>query len=110
MGAFTSLALDSDDKAHISYYDATNGDLKYARKFCGMDFDCDGILDDEDNCFLDYNPNQVDSYPPGGNGCGNACECEGNFNCSVDRDVDGSDASTFKADFGRSGSWTLCQW
>ncbi len=62
--------------------------------------DNDGILDNEDNCPNHYNPNQVDTYPPGGNGIGNACDCEGNFTC--DADVDGSDASTFKADFGRS--------
>jgi hypothetical protein len=44
--------------------------------------------------------NQEDSYPPQGNNCGDACECEGNFD--GDLDVDGSDASTFKTDFGRS--------
>ena len=46
--------------------------------------------------------NQEDSYPPNGNGIGDACECEGNFNCSLDQDVDGSDAALFKTDFGRS--------
>ena len=46
--------------------------------------------------------NQEDSYPPNGNGIGDACECEGNFNCSLDQDVDGSDAALFKGDFGRS--------
>jgi hypothetical protein len=43
---------------------------------------------------------QEDSYPSGGNNCGDACECEGNFD--DDQDLDGSDAATFKLDFGRS--------
>jgi len=49
-----------------------------------------------------YDPSAPDSYPPQGNDIGDACDCEGNFNCSVDQDVDGSDASSFKVDFGRS--------
>jgi hypothetical protein len=55
---------------------------------------------DEDNCPDNYNPGQEDTYPPGGNSIGDACECEGDFDC--DGDVDDSDAATFKADFGRS--------
>ncbi len=43
--------------------------------------------------------NQEDSFPPGGNACGDACECEGNFD--GDLDVDGKDAGTFKKDYGR---------
>ena len=44
--------------------------------------------------------NQEDIYPPGGNGVGDACDCEGNFDC--DGDVDGTDAMKFKEDFGRN--------
>jgi len=69
--------------------------------YCPLsDADADGVPDCSDNCPNTYNPGQEDSYPPGGNGCGDACECEGNFD--DDYDQDGTDASTFKKDFGRS--------
>ena len=51
--------------------------------------------------------NQEDSYPPQGNGIGDACDCEGNFDC--DEDCDGTDASTFKVDFGRSTFDNPCE-
>jgi hypothetical protein len=45
--------------------------------------------------------NQEDTYQPG-DSIGDACYlCESDFDC--DKDVDGFDAATFKADFGRSG-------
>ncbi len=65
-----------------------------------QDADGDGILDSVDNCPTAYNPGQVDSYPPGGNNCGDACECEGNFD--GDLDVDGFDLSKFQLDLGRT--------
>jgi len=53
----------------------------------------------EDNCPNDYNPDQEDTYPPQGNGIGDACDCESNFNC--DGNVDADDATAFITDFGR---------
>jgi len=70
------------------------------------DSDEDGIPDPEDNCPDTHNPNQEDTMPPGGNGCGDACECEGNFD--GDSDCDGTDATLFKADFGRSPFLNPC--
>ena len=50
--------------------------------------------------------NQEDTNPPRGNACGDACECEGNFD--DDQDQDGSDAAAFKLDFGRSSFQRPC--
>jgi len=50
--------------------------------------------------------NQEDHYPPSGNGVGDVCDCEGNFDC--DQDVDGSDASKFRSDFGRNQFYNPC--
>jgi len=60
--------------------------------------DSDAVGDACDACPED--PDPTDTYPPGGNDCGNACECEGNFD--GDLDVDGADAAAFKVDFGRT--------
>jgi hypothetical protein len=73
-----------------------------------VDPDDDGVDADCDNCSITANPNQLDSFPPLGNGIGNACDCEGNFNCSEDQDVDSSDAATFKTDYGRSSMKNPC--
>jgi hypothetical protein len=63
------------------------------------DTDEDGPGDVCDSC--PQSANQTDSFPPlVGNGIGDACDCEGNFDC--DLDVDGTDAGKFKTDFGRS--------
>jgi arylsulfatase A-like enzyme len=54
------------------------------------DIDKDGMPDYDDNCPYVFNPNQEDTYPPGGNSIGDACDCEGDFNC--DGKVNAADA------------------
>ncbi|MBW1823950.1 MAG: hypothetical protein JRI87_05200, partial [Deltaproteobacteria bacterium] len=67
----------------------------------------DGLPDENDNCPDEYNPEQEDTYPPGGNGIGDACDCEGNFDC--DQDVDAEDVTTFLNDFGRNTYSDPCE-
>ena len=64
------------------------------------DGDGDDVGNVCDNCPNNTNPGQEDTYPPQGNGFGDACDCEGNFDC--DPDVDAQDVTAFLADFGRS--------
>ena len=71
------------------------------------DNDCDGVYNQDDTCVDLPNPGQEDTLPPGGNGCGDTCECEGNFD--GDLDCDGTDASDFKTDFGRSMFNSPCE-
>jgi len=49
---------------------------------------------------------QEDSYPPGGNDCGDACECEGDFDS--DLDVKDEDITNFKASMGRFPGYRPC--
>jgi hypothetical protein len=71
------------------------------------DIDGDGINNLSDNCPSYPNPMQLDIEPsPGGNGIGDACDCEGNFDC--DEDCDGTDATKFKVNFGRSAFTNPC--
>ena len=86
------------------------------------DYDCDSVVNATDNCREQPNGpnlgtclgnrmgktclnneqcnnvgfcsmNQEDTYPPQGNGIGDACECEGDFTC--DGDVDADDVTAF---------------
>ena len=65
-----------------------------------IDIDVDEYLDICDNCPENYNPLQEDSYPPGGNNCGDVCECEGNFD--GDHDQDNTDFTIFLQDHERT--------
>ena len=70
---------------------------------CDADSDNDSICDpgksdpsctDSDNCLFVYNPHQEDTYPPQGNGTGDICDCEGDFNC--DGSVDATDSALLR--------------
>jgi hypothetical protein len=62
--------------------------------------DADSYGDACDNCPTTPNQDQTDTYPPQGNGIGDACDCECDFDCSGG--VDATDVTAFLTDFGRS--------
>ena len=82
-----------DNCIEVSNSDQTNSDSDWLGDAC-------------DNCPDHNNTHQEDRYPPQGNGIGDACDCEGDFDC--DGDSDGSDAAEFKQYFGRSQFTTPC--
>jgi hypothetical protein len=70
------------------------------------DSDGDGIPDIQDNCPDTSNAGQEDTFPPDGNGIGDACDCECDFDCSGG--VDAADVDAFLTDFGRSAFNNPC--
>jgi hypothetical protein len=91
----------------VAWADDISVEVKSICPLSPEDSDEDGIPDQLDNCPEIANPGQEDTFPPGGNSCGDICECEGNFD--GDEDVDGADASQFKTDFGRSPFTNECE-
>jgi len=91
----------------VAWVDDTSVEIEPLCPVSGIDSDEDGIPDQLDNCPGTANPGQEDSFPPGGNDCGDACECEGNSD--GDEDVDGTDATEFKSDFGRNPFSNECE-
>lgn len=89
--------------ACLSNADCVPGDICELNQ---EDADSDGPGDVCDNCPSNSNATQQDSYPPQGNRIGDACDCEGDFDC--DGDVDGTDAAQFKADYGRNQFNSRC--
>jgi hypothetical protein len=84
----------------IQFYDHT--DLYSGPRLIvtDSDSDADDIPAVQDNCPYVYNPNQEDSFPPGGNGCGDACECHAD--CNSNQKVDLSDLVIMKQEFLRT--------
>jgi hypothetical protein len=81
----------------ITAYDTSGNESDFSTE---MEYVADDdVLGGADNCPDTYNPNQEDTYPPQGNGIGDACDCEGDFDC--DGDVDSEDIREFLFDFGR---------
>jgi len=120
---FLSGYVGADHKV-TSYYVRAVRD----RRCCGEygDSDIDGICEDgdnsgtpgdnpctggqiescDDNCPSDHNPLQLDSYPPQGNGIGDACDCEADFDCNGG--VDAEDIWLFLIQFGRTPYFNPC--
>ena len=64
------------------------------------DRDNDGIPNNNDNCPIISNPDQLDTRPTNGNDCGDACECEADLD--GDGEVGGFDTTIYKADYPRN--------
>jgi hypothetical protein len=117
---------DTDGDGIVDYWDDCTdtdgdgyGDPGFPSNICEVDnctdTDGDGYGDpgfpsnicELDNCPNTPNQDQADTYPPPpGNGIGDACDCEANFDC--DLDVDGSEVTAFLAYFGRGKYTTPC--
>ena len=94
-------ALFLDSQGYLYIYDMVDGMSSWEWDTVGcIDSEGDGVNDDLDNCPDDYNPNQEDTYPPSKNNCGDACECEADFD--GDGGVTAADVTTFLVDFGRN--------
>ena len=82
----------------ITAYDTSGNESDFSPEL--EFFADDEVPSGADNCPDIYNPGQEDTYPTQGNGIGDACDCEGNFDC--DGDVDTDDIRAFLLDFGRN--------
>lgn len=105
--SLNNLNLNEDEIYYLvlTSYDTSGNESGFSEEVSF--FPDDEIPDYEDNCPNYYNPNQEDTYPSSGNGIGDACDCEGDFDC--DGDVDGWDGMLFQADYGRSPIQNPCE-
>ena len=98
------LHEDTDYYIAVTAYDTSGNESAHSSEI--YFFAEDYISDGEDNCPDIYNPFQEDNYPQGGNGIGDACECEADFDC--DGDVDADDINYLFDNFGREQSFRPC--
>ena len=77
--------------------DSTTG-MVYSSQHCSVDSDC------SEGKFCEKT--QADTYPPQGNGIGDVCDCEANFDCNCG--VDALDVGLFLVDMGRSQYFNPC--
>jgi hypothetical protein len=88
-----------DIKCSVTDTAARTGEVIW-EDFAIPDPDNDGLPSSVDNCPDVQNLFQEDTFPPQGNGIGDACDCECDFNC--DGNVDATDVTSFLVDFGRN--------
>ena len=79
----------------LTAYDTSGNESAFSSEL--YFFAVDVIPDHADNCPDIYNPDQKDNYPPDGNNIGDACDCEGDFDCNLS--VDTTDVNLFLDDF-----------
>jgi hypothetical protein len=77
--------------------DGCGDDIDSFPRIPSLDRDGDGLGADCDNCPDVSNPDQKDNYPPQGNGIGDACDCEGDFN--GDGSINALDFNIFSKNF-----------
>ena len=87
------------DRTDTYFSTYQQGAVRRSFSFTPYDADSDGIKDAIDNCPTTPNPDQEDTYPPQGNGIGDACDCEGDFNS--DGSVDALDLGLFSQELGK---------
>jgi hypothetical protein len=93
MGEYT-ITITLDDKYSATSAQTHSLNLDVVGDLCGegsSDYDCDGVLDYEDNCYANENPNQEDADNDGyGDVCDNCINDENILQTDTDNDGEGN--------------------